>query len=387
MYYTNNTATSFTNSNVAVGYRALYGSNVAANNTGNDNTAVGYEALNSNTSGNNNTAIGSQTLFINTSGSDNAAMGRDALQQNTTGNYNVANGEYALLLNTTGSSNSAIGFDAGQINNTGSRNVFLGDSAGISNTTGYNNTYVGYYANGSAALTNAAAIGYFASVTSSNSMVLGGTGANAVNVGMGTTSPTGKLEVVTDGSLLGGMRVTNTGATVGPTIYFNGQSKAFTITATNSSSGAGANKLVFRDYSLATDRMAIDGSGNVGIGTDFPSALLNLNDGHIRSQQTTAPTIAVTVQNGITAAAITAGSTDTKGNITTTGTQNATSPTVLTITFNKVYNVAPIVVITAANLTGGVCPYYVSATTTNFTLSFQGSAPAATPSFNYMVIE
>jgi hypothetical protein len=44
-------------------------------------------------------------------------------------------------------------------------------------------------------LTKATAIGYNAKVATSNSMVLGGTGVNAVNVGIGTTSPQRTLHV------------------------------------------------------------------------------------------------------------------------------------------------------------------------------------------------
>ena len=44
-------------------------------------------------------------------------------------------------------------------------------------------------------LTNATALGYNAQVTTSNSLVLGGIGANAVNVGIGTTAPASTLEV------------------------------------------------------------------------------------------------------------------------------------------------------------------------------------------------
>ena len=103
---------------------------------------------------------------------------------------------------------------------------------------------------------------------------------NAGDVGIGTTGPAGKLEVATNGSLANGFRVSNiTSATVGPTIYMDGATKDWTITATNASSGAGNNKLVFRDYSAAADRMVIDPIGNVGIGTDFPvsSALLEMS--------------------------------------------------------------------------------------------------------------
>ena len=133
------------------------------------------------------------------------------------------------------------------------------------------------------------------------------------------------------------------------------------------------------------ERMRIDNNGNIGIGTSPSSnSRLHVKNGHLRSEQTTAPTVAVTTQNGITAAAIAAGSGDTKGNITTTGTNNGTN-TVLTITFNMTYSVAPIVVITAANANAQACTYYVTSTTTTFVLNFKGGG--ATPSFNYTVIE
>ena len=47
----------------------------------------------------------------------------------------------------------------------------------------------------SSALSNATAIGYNAKVSASNSLVLGGTGADAVNVGIGVTAPATTLHV------------------------------------------------------------------------------------------------------------------------------------------------------------------------------------------------
>ncbi len=126
-------------------------------------------------------------------------------------------------------------------------------------------------------------------------------------------------------------------------------------------------------------------AGNVSLGTTPNyTALLNLNGGHLRSQQTTAPAIAVTMANGITAAAVATGSTDMKGIVTTTGTNNGTN-TVLTITFNGSFTVAPVVIISPANASAQSWTYFVNSGTTTFTINFSGGG--ATPSFNYMVIE
>ena len=150
------------------------------------NTAGGYQALFKNTGGNNNTAFGNSALYsdqgtLNTStfsctGCSNTAAGSSALYYNTTGNGNAAIGEGSLFYNTTGNNNTA-----------------LGSNAGPDLTT--------------PALNNATAIGAFADVTQSNSLVLGS--INGTNycapplcgdtlVGIGTTAPTNLLTVVGD---------------------------------------------------------------------------------------------------------------------------------------------------------------------------------------------
>jgi hypothetical protein len=128
MYYANNTTTSFTNTNVAVGFEALRGGfNTPEANTGNGNTALGYQALLANTTGNYNTASGNQALFANTSGTHNTASGREALLANTTGSYNTASGESAGDNITTGSNNTAIGYNAQVPTATASNQVRIGD--------------------------------------------------------------------------------------------------------------------------------------------------------------------------------------------------------------------------------------------------------------------
>ena len=201
--------------------------------TGNYNTATGYTSLFSNTTGSYNTANGAQSLYSNTTGSYNTANGSYSLIYNTTGNFNTANGSYSLQSNTTGGANTANGYASLNYNTTGSNNTANGVNALFSNTTGSFNTAFGYqagYGDGTVnqasiidnymtflgyqasrdasvasttALTNGTAIGKNARVGASNTIVLGGTGADAVNVGIGTVLPTSRLNVVGTTTLVG----------------------------------------------------------------------------------------------------------------------------------------------------------------------------------------
>jgi len=197
------------NTNTAIGARAM-----EQNTIGTQNTAIGSFALRANTTGLANTATGAEALSHNTTGDHNTATGQGALGFNTTGNFNTANGDHALQNNTTGSSNTAVGTGALPANSGGSNNTAVGQSAlastydgispssnntGIGYNAGYlvkgsNNTFVGYEAgsNNLVELTNATAIGANAVVSASNSLVLGD---SAVSVGIGTSTPTAKLDV------------------------------------------------------------------------------------------------------------------------------------------------------------------------------------------------
>ena len=190
------------NLNTATGAQALI-----YNITGSNNVASGFQSLYFNTAGNYNTAIGTYSMFKNSSGNHNAVLGSLALGENITGWGNTAIGHKALLTSVNGQSNVAVG-DSALLTTVTSNNTGIGYASGATNTTGANNTFVGHTADAtSSSLTNATAIGYSAKVGASNSLVLGGTGANAVNVGIGTTTPSGALEVKSTNALSTGVGV------------------------------------------------------------------------------------------------------------------------------------------------------------------------------------
>lgn len=212
--------------NTYVGFEA--GANASA--TGIKNTFIGTSAGRSNTSGTLNTFVGHLAGDLNTTGHSNTFLG-EAGYRNTTGIVNTFIGGAAGSQNITGNYNTSLGGGAGAYNNN-HYNVFLGASASHYNTGTQNVTigsHAGYQLHGSgnviignnaaggypgtyltcnnstllgkdayfsvSGLTNATAIGYSARVATSNSIVLGGTGVNAVNVGVGTESPAETLDV------------------------------------------------------------------------------------------------------------------------------------------------------------------------------------------------
>jgi hypothetical protein len=176
------------NDNSAVGSHALY-----SNTTGTSNSAMGMMALYSNTTGNYNSAMGMMALYSNTDGNDNSAVGSRALYYNTTGNDNSAIGSWALLSNTTGNSNSAVGYGANYYNQEGSRNTIIGYKAG-SGTTYHNksgNVFIGYRAGYNEMGDNKL---YIANGSADANVLIYGD-FNTGRVGIGTTSPAGKLDV------------------------------------------------------------------------------------------------------------------------------------------------------------------------------------------------
>ena len=199
--------------NTFLGYQTGY------NNTAGSNTFLGYQAGYANTTGQANVFIGALAGYSNTTGTGNMFLGQQA-GANSTGSYNLFMGNSAGSGTTSGTGNTAIGDGSMLSNTTGQNNTSIGRYAGINLTTGSNNTFIGVAAavpSGSGALTNATAIGYNASVTASNALILG----SGVNVGIGNTAPNNKLEISQGSAGNSGLRFTNLTSGTTPSVSTN----------------------------------------------------------------------------------------------------------------------------------------------------------------------
>lgn len=167
------------------------------------NAFVGQNAGAAATTGGENTFVGQSAGATATTATQNTFVGQRAGTV-TTGSQNTFVGDDAGAGNSTGTNNTLLGQDAGLSNTTGNFNTFVGDTAGNSNTIGSGNTLLGQLSNvGFGNLTNAAAIGYRATVAQSNSIVLGSiNGLNGATsdtrVGVGITAPADPLHVAGD---------------------------------------------------------------------------------------------------------------------------------------------------------------------------------------------
>jgi hypothetical protein len=365
-------------------YNSAFGTNSLLNNTtGTTNAAFGYNALVSNTTGASNTAVGYNSLGANNV-SGNSAFGYYALAANSSGTSNVAVGYYSLAANTTGANNAAVGYNALAINTTGSSNTAIGNQGLSSNTTGLQNTAIG---NNSLSSTSTGGYNTATGASSLSNNLVGNYnsafGYNALVSSKGNNNTSFGYNALSNNTT--GNSNTAIGYNTGLGVSTGSNNTIIGSNVTGLSASL-SNTIILAD-GAGNQRMYVNSNGQVGIGTTNPSAQLNLNGGHIKSQQSTIPTIVVATQNGITAAAISANTTDMKGNITTTGTNNGTN-TALTVTFKgATFSVAPVVIITAASASAQYTLSYVQATTTGFTLYFYNFQSGANPSFNYMVIE
>jgi hypothetical protein len=241
----------------------------AANTGGSFNSFFGVASGLHNKTGSHNSFFGDQS-GIDSTGNNNSFFGGESGFKNTQGSENSFFGLNSGEFNTTGDSNSSFGLSAGQNNSTGDNNTFLGSRSGASNTSENNNTFIGTSANGAAGITNATAIGFGASVTQSNSLVLGsinGTGAGTAdtNVGVGTTAPLFRFHVKTG---------TDQNLVVRPAADFGGTA-GIALQSVNDANS------VYLPLDLEGSKITMNAGsfGRVGIGTTAPGFKLEVVDG------------------------------------------------------------------------------------------------------------
>lgn len=224
--------------------------------------------------------------------------------------------------------------------------------------------------NGSWLGTNAANIGLYVSSVSGGTTNYDAIFNGGGNVGIGTMTPTSPLTIQT---LAGNeLEFVSTGSNAN--IHSNAQ---LDINSTSS----------LHLLTNGSTRLSVLTNGNVGIGTTAPAtnARLAIKDGHLQSQQTTAPTIGATITYAGGSQSL-SNATDVAGNISILPTLAAGS---VTFTFNKSYSVAPIVLLTPTNdvSANDIAKVWVTTSTTTFTVNFSTFALTSAHTFSYHVIE
>ena len=199
------------------------------------NTVYGNQALLNNTTGLYHVAVGASALVSNTTSIFNTAVGYWALRSNTIGNYNTGIGQRVLSSNTTGTGNTALGGALG-VNTTGNYNTCVGDRCMTANNSGSFNSAMGYQAlRFNVSGTENSAYGMNALANSQGDR----------NVGIGSSA---------------GINLTS--GTNNIAIGYN----------TNFASATASNQ-------INIGNVIYGASGNIGIGTNAPTALMSLAAG------------------------------------------------------------------------------------------------------------
>ena len=253
------------------------------------------------TSSKDNVAVGMNALANSTKSGvgDNVAIGRSALT-GATQDGNVAIGAYAGAsitgYSTMGRSNVLIGYTSGYQNDSG-------QITGNNLITGRYNTLIGPYTHTTKSdVQYSSAIGYNAHVTKNHQIVLGKTSATLPDVyipgklGIGTDSPSQKLDVVGNAEITGNVTVGTYGRksdvfTVNGYTKYMGQSSDYAFIGLDESTtnagrliisthdDAGANEDICLMPGCQSNAFPTSGAtvnGHVGIGTLNPDTLLHV---------------------------------------------------------------------------------------------------------------
>jgi len=277
-----------------------------ANSTGTNNVFVGYLAGVKNTTGAFNTFVGTASGEQNV-GTRNTLLGNGAGRFNTSGSQNVMLGMGAGTNNASGNFNTLIGYKANNSGQDGDRNVLIGYEAGATDST-HSKTgavYIGYQAGFSDTSSNKLYIensnsttpliwGDFANdslkinghLSSTNGLIV-----SSGNVGIGTTTPSDLLHLKgttaddADYQMILESTINGSGAGIsfqsndGTNLKEMAKINSYATNAWNTSVLTQSADLRFFTTVLgtATEKMRINASGAVGIGTD-PSAKFHLHD-------------------------------------------------------------------------------------------------------------
>ncbi len=143
---------------------------------GESNIGIGADCGIYTKKGDRNIAIGVSALHSGANVCDNVAIGQQALggTAESTASGNVAIGKNAMY-RTYGSNNVGIGLEAGGNNKGGYENVMIGNYCSVTGEDSYKNTFIGGQISGAANIHHSIALGYGASPTKTQQMVLGGT--------------------------------------------------------------------------------------------------------------------------------------------------------------------------------------------------------------------
>ncbi len=162
--------------------------------TGGSNSFFGYQSGAENAGGSN--AFFGYHSGKNNDGTSNAFYGYRAGESNEN-SLNAFFGAESGKTNTSGEYNAFFGAETGNNNSTGSNNTFLGYNSGAGITIGSKNTFIGGETGAKMdTFSGSIAVGYFAKVNCSNCAVIGGTGNNAVQMGIGTDNPASHLDIL-----------------------------------------------------------------------------------------------------------------------------------------------------------------------------------------------